>query len=369
MGFQNVFGHLPAVRALRKALANDVLAGTYLFTGPAGIGKTTLAQAFAQAAACLSPTLDPFDACGTCDACRHAAGAGNPEIALISPAGDQTQIWQFWDRDGKPAGALQRALNYAPSIGRRRVFIIERADTLTEGAANSLLKALEEPPPYVLFILLAPQAARLLPTILSRSQQLRLSPAPRQELAQYLMASTGVSPDRAEALAAYSEGRTGAALGLARGKGVDKEIAGILDLAHSLTTADNLGAPKLSERIRKQAAGLKAMMNVEAPDQSDNEEEAESAPREKAGRRQLGTVLELMTAYYRDVLAARLAGPDARLLHGDRKEDILTSAERRPSEAWARCIEHLLKARRRIEQNANPRLVTDTLAVQLITAV
>src|SRR5687768_11675164 len=192
MGFRDVFGHESAVRSLQKALASDQLPGTYLLTGPQGIGKTTLALAFAEAAACLAPIEEPFDSCGECDSCRRARAGDHPEIALIPPVGDQTQIWQFWDRDGRPPGILQHSLHFAPVIGRRRVYIIERADTLNEAAANSLLKVLEEPPPYAVFVLLATHAGRLLPTVLSRSQLVRLLPASINELAHFLEEATGL---------------------------------------------------------------------------------------------------------------------------------------------------------------------------------
>ena len=371
MGFRDVFGHDSAARALQNALASSSLAGAYLFTGPQGIGKTTLAKAFGQAAACLSPAADPFDACGICDSCIRAQSGGHPEIAVISPAGDQTQIWQFWDRDGRPPGILQRTLRYAPTIGRRRVYIIERADTLNEAAANSLLKALEEPPPYVLFVLLSPHAARLLPTILSRCQMVRMSASPQVELEQYL-ADIGIQRERAAAYAAYSEGRAGAALSLARGKGIEPEIDAALDLADSLATAEPLAAMKLGERIRKQAAGIKALASADSvdsvPASGGASDESESSPREKVGRKSLGIVLDLLTAYYRDLLASRLAGSEAKLLHVDRAEQIAASASRREARTWAACIDYLLTARRRVEQNANPRLVTDALAVQLINA-
>src|SRR2546421_7938683 len=178
MSFTSIFGHDAAIRSLQKTLAGDQLPGTYLFVGPQGVGKTALALALAKTVACLAPRTAPFDACGACDSCRRADAGTQPEIALIAPAGDQTQIWQFWDRDGKPAGILQHTLPFAPSIGRRRIYIVERADTLNEPTANSLLKALEEPPPYALFILLAPHPGRLLPTTLSRAQMVRLAPSP-----------------------------------------------------------------------------------------------------------------------------------------------------------------------------------------------
>jgi len=367
MGFRDVFGHESAVRALQKALAANQLPGTYLFTGPQGIGKTTLALAFAEAAACLAPPTESLDSCGQCDSCRRARAGEHPEIALISPAGDQTQIWQFWDRDGRPAGILQHSLHFAPVIGRRRVYIIERADTLNEAAANSLLKALEEPPPYAVFVLLATHAGRLLPTVLSRSQLLRLLPAPIDELAQYLCARAGVAPERARAIAAYAEGRPGTALALARGKGVEAEINAILDLAEQIASATPLSALAHSERIRKQAATVKSLLNLDEAGTADASAETDSAPKERAGRRQLGILLDLVTAYYRDLLAASLGGPESAILHIDRAARIHEIAAQQPAGSWTRRLERLMLARRQIDQNANQRLVTDVLAIHLIT--
>ena len=188
--FSSLFGQASAIASLRRSVAGDSLPGSYLFVGAPGIGKGALSRAMAKAAACLNPTSDPADSCGICDSCRRLETGTQPEIQTILPAGEQTQIWQFWERDSRPdSGLLTRTLNYAPIVGRRRVYIIERAETLTESAANSLLKVLEEPPPYVLFILSAPHPARVLPTIVSRSQMIRLIPAVKQDLARYLTAT------------------------------------------------------------------------------------------------------------------------------------------------------------------------------------
>src|SRR5205823_5208068 len=140
-----------------------------------------------------------------------------------------------------------------------RVYIIERADTLNEPTANSLLKALEEPPPYALFILLAPHSGRLLPTILSRAQMIRLSPSPVDALADYLAETQGISADRARTIASYAEGRTGAALDLARRPAVQAEMDKVIDFAMTIPAATPLRALKLAEGLRKLSAGFKAL--------------------------------------------------------------------------------------------------------------
>ena len=77
--------------------------------GPPGVGKGAVARAFAQAAACLTPIPHPFDACGVCDSCRRAETGIQPELITVVPAGEQMQIWQFWDRDkSRPASCRIR---------------------------------------------------------------------------------------------------------------------------------------------------------------------------------------------------------------------------------------------------------------------
>ncbi|HLK59897.1 MAG TPA: hypothetical protein VKU00_25270 [Chthonomonadaceae bacterium] len=364
----SLFGQEPAVGALRKALAADCLPGTYLFLGAPGVGKGALARAFAQAATCLDPRRDPFDACGVCDSCHRAEAGTQPEIVTILPAGEQTQIWQFWERDNKPgSGALSHSLNYAPTIGRRRVYIIERADTLTESAANSLLKVLEEPPPYVLFVLLAPQAARVLPTIVSRSQILRLRALPADVLAAYLRDTKGIEPGRAAMLAAYAEGRIGQAMQFGQNPAVGEEIHRVLDFAETLPNAPRVRALKLAEQMRKLAAQTKALVGEEPTAPTEGEEGETGTAKEKTNRRQLAAVFDLLVAFYRDLLTLSVrSGGAGSLVNQERATQLARLAQHGNPQRWTACLDALLQARRRLDANANIALVTEVLAMTLV---
>ncbi len=361
----SIFGQDAAINALRRALQAEQLPGAYLFVGTPGVGKGGLARAFAQAAACLTPTASPFDACGGCESCRRAETGVQPEIVTIRPAGDQMQIWQFWDRDNRPAGVLSHTLPYAPTIGRRRVYILENADVLTESAANSLLKALEEPPPYVLFVLLASHPARVLPTIVSRSQLVRLRAAPADDLSAYLRHRMGVPADRAAMLAAYSEGRIGQAIQLAQNPLVAEEIGRILDFAEELPVAPRVRALKLAERLRKLAAQIKALVGEE-PSDADGDGDAAATPKERAGRRQLAALFDLLVAFYRDLLTLRVCGVNARVVNRDRATTLARLAQMGTADRWTRCLDALLLARRRLDANANVALVTEVLLMTLV---
>lgn len=367
----SLVGQEAAVSALRKALESGTLPGAYLFLGAPGVGKGTLARAFAQAVACTHPRRVPFDACGECESCRRMEAGTQPEIITVQPAGDQMQIWQFWDRDNRPTrGVLSHTLNYAPSIGAKRVYIIERADTLNEAAANSLLKVLEEPPPYALFLLLAPHAARVLPTIASRSQMIRVNAMTRQELTTYLQERIGVEPERATMLAAYSEGRIGQAMQLARSPNAVDEIAKVLDFAEGLAQAPRVRALRLAEQMRKLSGQIKALLGEEPAASADaaggEDDEAAPAGKEKTGRRQLATIFDLLVVFYRDLLTLRVGGSPEAVINTDRVRRLTQLAQAGEPERWMRCLNALLLARRRLDANANIALVTEVLAMRLL---
>ena len=368
MRLSEVFGQEAAIGALRRALEAETLSGAYLFLGQNGVGKGTVARAFAQAAMCLLPTHHPFDSCGTCESCRRFENGTHPEAVTVAPAGEQIQIWQLWTREGRPArGILSDSLNYAPLLGRRRVYIIEQAETLNESAANSLLKVLEEPPPYAVFVLLAPHPARVLPTIASRSQMVRLNAVPVAELTSYLETVYKIEPLRAGMLASYAEGRIGQAVSMANTGAVGEEIGRILDFAETLAQSPRARSLRLAEQLRKLAAQVKSLVGnmAEATETSPGDEE--STGKEKVGRRQYAAVIDVLTIFYRDVLALRIAtGTVPPIINRDRMDRFRRIANTQEPAHWMQCLDSLLLARRRLNANANIALVTEILTMSLL---
>ncbi len=368
MGFAEIVGHAGPTRLFQRSLAADTMAGCYLLEGPQSVGKTTLAMAVAQAASCLNPLEDPYEACGECSSCRLVASHSQPEVVLIPPAGDSTQIWQFWDRDGRPPGALQHALQFAPAVGRRRVIIIERADTLTEGAANSLLKSLEEPPSYVLFLLLTQSIARVLPTVVSRSQCVRLLPVPRSAIEARLV-SLGVDPFHASMTASVCQGRPGLAFALAEQD--SKEAETVVRFTLEMLRSSLLDAPRLSEALRKMAvvrkiADVPIASTVETA--AGDDEGSEAAPRDKAARSTVGGFVEGMMDVLRDIFRLRVTGADADITYAGCRTELQAMSELRTPGEWMAALTLLDTARRRLDQNAGIGLVTDWMVAELIAA-
>lgn len=220
----NIIGQEKAVALLESSLKKGRLSHAYLFLGPEGVGKKALALELAKAVNCLQSEPP----CGQCNSCRRISSGHHADVIsynLISQGEDQPAA----DAEGgrRVIGVdnireLQEMAHLSPFEGKKKVFIIEEADRLSDEASNRLLKILEEPPPAVLIILLAQairtphgqQAARggLLPTIVSRCQVIELHTVSFSQLEKTLISTLGLEPRRASYIARISQGRLGLAL-------------------------------------------------------------------------------------------------------------------------------------------------------------
>ena len=160
------------------------LAHGLVFTGPAGTGKGDFALAFAAAMLCRKPTAGGF-ACGECEACLLVRAGTHPDLLLIAPPEDKTQIVIDQIRD------LCRALGLKSHAGGYQIAIVAPADQMNVAAANSLLKTLEEPTDNTVLILVTDQPTRLPATVRSRCQQLRFPAPPPEQGRAWLKANTG----------------------------------------------------------------------------------------------------------------------------------------------------------------------------------
>lgn len=247
-----VWGHDAPVETLRSAVAGERVRHAYLCSGPDGVGKTALALAFARALCCLEPP-EPGLACGRCRACGKISRGVHPDVqtwdlarqaATAEKAGSKnTSLTIETVRDLCGMAALR------PMEGRWRVVLVDDAETLQGVAQEALLKTLEEPPAFMVLILLADDLELLLPTIRSRCQTVELRPVPRATVAASLVAS-GVKPPKAAEIAALAAGRPGWARRAAddprllkrRRETVDRALAWVAGSGYDrLVTAVRLG--------------------------------------------------------------------------------------------------------------------------------
>jgi DNA polymerase-3 subunit delta' len=319
--FSELLGHGAQVRFLTRAIARGVLPQTILFTGPEGVGKATLARMAAAALECEDPTSG---ACGSCGACRKAARAIHPDLRVVKPEGltesgkERAQIRIEQVREG-----ILAPLALPPYEGKRLVFLIDPAEALNENAQNSLLKSLEEPPPYVQFFLVSANPAGLLPTVRSRCHEIPLGPVDEDSMR------------KAAARAGIPEGERGLALGSAAGapgrllafdrRGSELRRGTLLALlGDGLDLAASPGLIPAVEKLAKEN------------------------PRE---------VVSLATGLLRDALrAGRGAAPR---LHGDVTETLREAAANRGPENLQRMADRLADAPAQLARNVNPRLLLE----------
>ena len=199
-------------------MAKGRLASSYLFLGPAGIGKHTFALKLAQGLLCLDSVAEELDPCGSCESCRLLEAGNHPDLDLVElPAGKRWLPVDLFigDREHRHKAGLCHNVSRRPMLGNRRVAIIDDADHLTTESANSLLKTLEEPPAGAVLILIGTSRSRQLPTILSRAQVIRFDPLPQEVVADLLL-DQEIAADTTQAndLAQLSEGTLQKALEL-----------------------------------------------------------------------------------------------------------------------------------------------------------
>jgi DNA polymerase III subunit delta' len=250
MGFAEFFGNQKIVAALRGALRASRVPHALLFSGPRGVGKFTLARMFAQAANCERL---PDDFCGECYPCRQISQLADPQRLVqqgLAERGDSADaatvertplilqghpdVWALVPdpvRLRNPVArpmlrigqlrAVQRAAYFRP-MGKRRVFILDGAETMRPDVSNVFLKILEEPPGSATLILTAPSPFALLPTIVSRCMQFHFAPLSTEEVEKVLKTRTSRKASEIRLAAQLSEGSPGVALEINLDEAVEK---------------------------------------------------------------------------------------------------------------------------------------------------
>ncbi|MBX9790792.1 MAG: DNA polymerase III subunit [Pirellulales bacterium] len=212
-------GHDAVVERFRRALERGRLAGTYLFVGPAGIGKRSFALRLAQTLLCGVRPEAAMNPCGACPACQQVVAQTHPDLLLVSKPPDKATIpleLLIGPPEKRTREGLCHSLALASFMGGRKVAIIDDADDLNIEGANSLLKTLEEPPPRTTIILIGTSLEKQLPTIRSRSQVISFRPlAPAVLERLVLEQNLAAEPEAAAHLARHCEGSLARAAELA----------------------------------------------------------------------------------------------------------------------------------------------------------
>lgn len=345
--FGDIVGHRDIIRSLESSLAGGGLSHAYLFHGPEGVGKRTVARRFA---AVLVSKGEPS---------RRALAGLHPDVVEVEPEGAFTTIGQ--------AREVVRLAASRPLEGVRRVFIL-RADTLNVQAANALLKTLEQPEGESVFLLLAISRESVLETIASRARSLRFSPVPVPEVEE-LLKRRGV--ERAGLWAALGRGSVGLALRYAEEPGFREMREAVFEAGLSFPE-DFEGLHEAVERIAAHAeevgAAEEAAFLARAGEWEESGRRVKEGARRarRAGRdRAAAEALELLALVYRD-LAAVAAGVPELIANTDRREELEQAVERYPGADWAGAARVAAECRGQLTYNVTLEAVLEVALLRIL---
>ena len=333
----NLIGNEWAVDMLKKHITHGTTRHAYLFAGPPGLGRRTLALRFAQALNCQTP-IEPGVPCGECRDCKQIAAMQHADLRVIEPtikdpnnskelipaANGEIRIQQIRD--------LQKIINLKPYQSKYRILIFLRFHQANVEACNALLKTLEEAPSYAVLILTADNPEQLLPTIVSRCEVIRLRPL-RVEEVQKELEARGLEPDKARLLAHISGGRFGYALRL-------------------------LEDESLLERREERLNDLQGLISASRVEKFAY---ADKLSRDKESMRQ---AISIWLSYWRDVML-RTAHAETPLANVDRNVEIEDLAQRLDLSMARRVVVSFEDVLEKMERNVNSRLLAEVLLLDL----
>ncbi|MFA6216920.1 MAG: DNA polymerase III subunit delta' [Candidatus Omnitrophota bacterium] len=339
MAFGDIYGQDTIIERIKQYLRAGTITGTYLFTGPQGVGKASVAQAMAAALNCLT---DSFDACGECSSCKKISKGVHPDVHMINdlnaealPEEDEATV-EYKSRKLEAPGEeikietirqLQKEINLRPYEGRKKVFIIQEAHTMTQDASHAFLKTLEEPPANSVIILVSAKPALLLNTIISRCKVFKFASLKRDALENILRKFSHLDEERIHYLSFFCEGRIGQALRLK-----DKDV--------------------LAEKNK-------------VIDEFIFSGNAEIADMQKIGREGLRQHLNILAGWFRDVYLVKSGLPQQELINRDRADELYQFARNYCFAELDEIFMVITDSLRYCEQNLNMRLIASNVQVQL----
>lgn len=324
MNFDSVVGQREVVGSLENAIRNDKVAHAYIFTGPKGIGKRMVAEAFAGILLCGERSGNR--ACGRCARCRMVENGSNPDFIVIEAEGNSIGIEEI--------RKIQSEIIVKPLYSEKKIYLIADADKMTVQAQNCLLKTLEEPPPYAVLILTTSNYNAILETIRSRTLKYSFKKNTRDEIQGILEKKLGTHPENINFICAYSDGVPGVALELAG----SEEFAALREKTVELVF--KLGKSKLVDIFT-----IYDFFEV--------------------NKNNIDILLDIMLLVYRDLLVAKKSRNGNVLINSDKKDIILRNAESFPLDKLVANIEEVETARRNIKQNANYQLAIEVMLMKL----
>ena len=329
-----IFGQDHLLKRMELTLQQGRQSHAYLLCGPPRVGKMALAINLAQAVNCLEGLGVP---CGSCTQCIRIAGGHHADVRIVAPGqGEAARSAQTMIGINEIKEALRR-VSLNPYEGTTSIVILDGAESMSDEAANALLKTLEEPPPQVMFLLLTANEGAVLPTIRSRCQTMSLTPLPKNLMIERLVTEHQVTPEQAEQLFRLSRGCMGWAVGaLGDSQVLEQRQA---DLERMLETLE---------------AGLETRFTYA------NEVAALFAREREAAK----DLLALWLRWWRDLLLIKEGGSEF-LHNADHEESLNNQASDLSTAEILKFLNHLVQTMSNLDSNVSPRLAMEVLMLNL----
>ena len=319
--FKDVVGHKDILKYISSAVENNRVSHAYILNGERGSGKKMLANLFAMTLLCETGDNEP---CGKCHSCKQAESGNHPDIIRvthekpnsISVDDIRTQV--------------NNTVDIKPYQGPYKVYIIPQADMMTPQAQNAILKTIEEPPSYAVFLLLTENAETLLPTINSRCVMLKLRNIKDTLIKKYLMENLEIPDYKADMCTAFAQGNVGRAIMLANSEHFNEIREEAVQLLKHISEME------LNEIVA-------AVKNI------------------SVYKLEITDYLDIIMIWYRDVLLYKATKEIDKVVFKDQLQSIKEQARKSSYEGIELILESLEKAKARLKANVNFDLVMELL--------
>ena len=325
MGFEEILGNEMVKDHFKKAIQNHKISHAYILTGEAGMGRKSIANAFAMALLCEKGGSEP---CMMCHSCKQVMSGNHPDLIYVT----HEKPGSIGVDDVREQ--INDTIMIRPYSSYYKIYIVDEAEKMTVQAQNALLKTIEEPPAYAVLVLITTNPEVFLPTILSRCIQLKLRPLKDSVVSDYLTEKMGVSDGQADIYAAFARGNLGKAIHLASSEEFALLYREVLTLLKNIKDMD---IPMLLDYIRKL--------------QEDNLD--------------LYECLDFMQLWYRDILMFKVTKDMNSLIFKDEYSAVSSCCQKSSYEGLETILNSIEKAKARLNANVNTELALELMLLTM----
>lgn len=324
--FKNIIGNEKIIKNLQSAIINNKISHAYILDGQKGMGKKFIASAFAKTLQCEKGGMF---SCDECISCKTFESGNNTDVIYVKPSKSKSiSVDDIREQIGKN-------IELKPYKNRYKIFIVEKADTMTVQAQNSLLKTIEEPPSYGIFLLLSDNYNNFLPTILSRCVIFKLKPLELKLVNDFILNNFNVSDEDANIAALYSQGNIGKAIEIISSDEFISMRSFVIETFTELESKDLIGVYDTLNILEQYKENIQ-------------------------------DVLDIVSFMYRDILAIKnIDNYDNFILQKDKLILLKNISENVSNRALYNRIDSVLDAKRQLKQNANFQMVMENMLLKL----